>query len=279
MSESRQILKSPNNNEQPLWRAWQLLVVPSFYVVFAIGCVLLMGVLPFARLFIPNKVQRIAWLRHLVHRCARNWLAASKVLRVTDFETVAPLPAKTDKNPELVIANHPTLVDAFFILAVIPDLCCVLKADLSHKPIFALLIRNLNYLSNNDPEHLLMEGEARLRNGERLLIFPEGTRTEPGEEVQFRLGAAELALRSGACIVPFIMHYRGDYLSKSKAWYQLPPHKLIFRLSLGPTIKPLVAQIDRNSDYQGARRARRKLHRQLETFYRERLGNQEDLGR
>ncbi len=245
------------------------MVVPSFYVVFALGCVLLIGLLPFAHLFIRDKDRRIAWLRRLVHHCARIWLAASKALRVTDFETFAPLPAKPDKTPELVIANHPTLVDAFFILAVIPDLCCVLKSDLNHKPIFALLIRNLNYLSNNDPESLLREGEARLRNGERLLIFPEGTRTEPGQKVQFLLGAAELALRSGARIVPIIMHYRGEYLSKSRAWYQLPPHKLIFRLTLGATIWPPVAQIDRNSDYRGARRARRELNKQLETFYNE----------
>lgn len=51
----------------------------------------------------------------------------------------------------------------------------------------------------------LKESLRRLRRGEMVLIFPEGTRTGDGEISPFRPGFTALAVRSGAAILPVAM--------------------------------------------------------------------------
>jgi len=48
----------------------------------------------------------------------------------------------------------------------------------------------------------IKETLRRLRRGEMVLMFPEGTRTKDGQVGPFRPGFTTLALRSGACILP-----------------------------------------------------------------------------
>lgn len=48
----------------------------------------------------------------------------------------------------------------------------------------------------------LRGAEERLRSGEAVLIFPEGTRSRDGEVQEFRAGVGLLARRTGAAVVP-----------------------------------------------------------------------------
>jgi 1-acyl-sn-glycerol-3-phosphate acyltransferase len=48
----------------------------------------------------------------------------------------------------------------------------------------------------------IKESLRRLKRGEMVLIFPEGTRTRDGQIAQFRPGFTVLAARSGAAILP-----------------------------------------------------------------------------
>ena len=52
-----------------------------------------------------------------------------------------------------------------------------------------------------------------LKNGERLLLFPEGTRVEEGAEGNARSGAAMLATRTGVPVVPV-------YIPRKKNWFR-----------------------------------------------------------
>jgi 1-acyl-sn-glycerol-3-phosphate acyltransferase len=45
-----------------------------------------------------------------------------------------------------------------------------------------------------------------LRDGEAVMIFPEGGRSPDGRLMPFKEGAARLALRAGATIVPVVVH-------------------------------------------------------------------------
>ncbi len=48
----------------------------------------------------------------------------------------------------------------------------------------------------------IKESLRRLKRGEMVLVFPEGTRSEDGEVHRFRPGVTTLAVRSGAAILP-----------------------------------------------------------------------------
>ena len=52
-----------------------------------------------------------------------------------------------------------------------------------------------------------------LKNGEKLLLFPEGTRVREGESSEAHTGAAMFATRSGCSIVPV-------YISPRKRWFR-----------------------------------------------------------
>ena len=121
------------------------------------------------------------------------------------------------------------------------------------------LVEELDYVSNHDPEQLLAEGSRRLANGEAVLVFPEATRTRPGQLPEFRLGAAELLVRSGALVHPIVIHTTETYLTKEHAWYRFPKKPMRWRIDFTPPQKP---------DISGnARTARRRITAQLQDFF------------
>lgn len=260
------------------WRLWQGIILPLFYPFFGIALAILLLFVPIAHLLLPEPKRRTRMFRLGVHHCARVWFKLAQLLRVFDYrvfegqaenllplQTVSSGQAAGDRG-KLVLANHPALIDVLMILAVMPNLCCVMKSDLTAHPILGLLIRNLNYLSNDNPELWLAEAQARLESGESLLVFPEGTRTKPGETVQFKLGAVELARRTQVQVLPVVVHYNSHYLSKSCPWYELPHTKLTYQLEVGPAITSRTALVNNTP-----RQARRWLNQELQRYFRERL--------
>jgi 1-acyl-sn-glycerol-3-phosphate acyltransferase len=65
----------------------------------------------------------------------------------------------------------------------------------------------------------IKESLRRLKRGEMLLLFPEGTRTRDGEIAPFRPGFTVLAVRSGAAILPVAIE--GAYRAWPR-WRKLP---------------------------------------------------------
>jgi len=62
-----------------------------------------------------------------------------------------------------------------------------------------------------------------LTNSERsLIIFPEGTRTTPGEDLKFKRGAAHVALRCNKDLRPVTIACNTTSLTKDGKWYQVP---------------------------------------------------------
>ena len=208
--------------------------MPLFYPSFGLACVLLLVLTGYAQLRVAQPAARTIWLRRQVQRIARTWLGWGTRLRLLRHDIDLQDPLTAEGPARIVIANHPSLIDVIFVLAEIPNVCCVLKAELGHVPVLGVLIRKLDYLSNDDPERMLAEGAQRLAAGESLLIFPEGTRTKGAATMQFRLGAAELALRTGAAVLPVVIHYHGRYLSGVGRWYEFPEQQLHYTVEVGP---------------------------------------------
>ena len=252
-----------------LWRAWQSLVIPICYPIFVVGSILMILLVPIATLRFRSKQQRTRWLRTALHLGARTWLKVHNWLGVLEV-SVVDLRTAPPTGPVLVIANHPSLIDVLLITATLPNLCCVLKGALHYNPLFTVLIRSLDYLPNSDPERMLEEAQDRLLAGERLLIFPEGTRTEPGRLPKFRLGAAELAMRSSAEVLPVTIHSNSRYLSKGHPWHQWPRHKLRYRLELGPILAG-PGPLAENSSRADRRKLRHSANASWEDHFDQRL--------
>jgi len=72
------------------------------------------------------------------------------------------------------------------LIAHIPNAVCVVKAKLWSNPFFGGVVRAAGYIRNDEPETLMRDCAACLAAGLPLIIFPEGTRTVPGERLHFR---------------------------------------------------------------------------------------------
>jgi 1-acyl-sn-glycerol-3-phosphate acyltransferase len=80
-------------------------------------------------------------------------------------------------------------------------------------------------------EQLVEQGRDRLVKGRWIIIFPEGTRVEPGKRGHYRIGGAVLAVRTGYAITP-VAHNAGEYWSR-RSFIKRPG---VIQVRIGPPI-------------------------------------------
>lgn len=154
--------------------------------------------------------------------------------------------------PAIVVANHNSHIDTAALLAAFPNRAIprvrpAAAADyfLRNSLIAWFTTRIVGIVPVNRTSGaqtaLRWCGDA-LRRGEIVVIFPEGTRGEPGVASRFRKGVATLAAEHpGAPIIPVHIYGAGDVLPRG-SWLPLP---LGVRLTVGePILAPPHASID-----------------------------------
>jgi 1-acyl-sn-glycerol-3-phosphate acyltransferase len=125
----------------------------------------------------------------------------------------------------LVVSNHQSHLDPPLVGAGFPRRMNYLARDtLFRFAPFAWLIRSFNAIPI-DREGGGLSGMKqtlrRLKRGETVLVFPEGTRTHNGEIAPFRAGLATLAIRGNAAIVPTTIEGAFDVWPRQRN-YPLP---------------------------------------------------------
>lgn len=144
------------------------------------------------------------------------------------------------RGPVLVVANHQSHLDPPAIgIGVFRRMNYLAKKGLfTFKP-FAWLIASVDAIPL-DQDGIGFQGIKetlrRLRNGEAVLIFPEGRRSLDGAMQPFRTGYVNIAVKSGAWIVPTAI---------AGSWNFMPPHQKCpsffhraVRVEYGEPIKP-----------------------------------------
>tara|TARA_B100000287_G_scaffold334196_1_gene319434 strand:+ start:1039 stop:1764 length:726 start_codon:yes stop_codon:yes gene_type:complete len=100
-----------------------------------------------------------------------------------------------DNNASIVCSKHQSFLDVLILLKVLPEPKFIMKSELSWIPILSTYARKIGCVNvkRNDKArswHALKEAitkEAQNQSGQ-LVIYPEGTRTVPGEEVEYKKG-------------------------------------------------------------------------------------------
>ena len=126
---------------------------------------------------------------------------------------------------ELVIANHPTLIDVVVLIGLMEQANCVVKQALWLNPFTKGPVQNAGYILNAGSEQFIQDCVQKLQqdNAASLLIFPEGTRTAKGEQLnEFQRGAANIALRAGVPIRPVLITCTPSTLTKNEKWHHIP---------------------------------------------------------
>ncbi|MDG6896267.1 lysophospholipid acyltransferase family protein [Volucribacter amazonae] len=138
---------------------------------------------------------------------------------------------------QLVIANHPSLLDVVLILSQKPELNCIVKQDLLNNPTMRNQILACGFLPNNQSLELLDDCDRVLQQ-QALLLFPEGTRTGWDNVVKLNRGAVSIGLRSAKIITPVVIKMSPLALKKGQPWYKIPPQKMCYQFIVGEDIDP-----------------------------------------
>ncbi|MBM7332204.1 lysophospholipid acyltransferase family protein [Alloalcanivorax marinus] len=126
----------------------------------------------------------------------------------------------------VVLANHQSSWETFFLQLLISPQATVLKRELLWLPFFgwglALLrpIRIDRGKGRAALKALLSQGTSRLHEGVPVVIYPEGSRQSPGTLGHFNHGGALLACRAGVPVVA-MAHNSGDCWP-ARSWLRFP---------------------------------------------------------
>ena len=143
-----------------------------------------------------------------------------------------------DSTGSLIIANHPTLLDVVFIVSLLPKTQCVVKKAAWSNPFLAGVMWATGYVQHEDPICLIEDCVRCLEEGNNLLIFPEATRTVPGQPMKLRRGAASIIVESQRLFTPVIITCEPSTLTKGQKWFDIPHRKMHYSITVGEKFNP-----------------------------------------
>ncbi|MCK5769426.1 lysophospholipid acyltransferase family protein [Algiphilus sp.] len=131
------------------------------------------------------------------------------------------LPAE---RPVMVVANHASYLDGLLLTAALGDhISYVVKDDAAEWPLIGRVLDRLGvvFIARTEVQMSARQTRAllkRMRAGDSLGIFPEGTfRRDPGL-LPFKQGAFLLAARTGTTVVPVVIHGSRTFLGEGQRW-------------------------------------------------------------
>ena len=118
---------------------------------------------------------------------------------------------KIQNGPFIFISNHLTAMDPVYQVATTwESIRFVAKKENSETPVLNVLAKGIKVIyvnRNGNDVRALLDCLKCLKNGEKLAIYPEGTRNKVNEEIQpFKHGAAVMAIRAKVPVVPIVIY-------------------------------------------------------------------------
>ena len=108
-------------------------------------------------------------------------------------------------NPRtLIVANHESFLDGLLLGVFLPvDAVFVVHMQIANRPLFRFLLRFVPHLAVDSTSPLALKQIVKLvESGRPVAIFPEGRITRTGSLMKIYDGAAFVAAKTGATIVP-----------------------------------------------------------------------------
>jgi 1-acyl-sn-glycerol-3-phosphate acyltransferase len=165
-------------------------------------------------LSLPLWLVPIEWRFHLLllwNRFVIWWLRITCDIQLNLVDhNGGPLPP-----PHVILAKHQTIWETVFLQYYFQPMSTILKRSLLRVPFFGWGMALLKPIAidRSSPMKALrqvkQQGGQRLAQGLNLLVFPEGTRTPPGQVGQYARSGVEVAAAAGVSVIP-VAHNAGD---------------------------------------------------------------------
>jgi 1-acyl-sn-glycerol-3-phosphate acyltransferase len=115
-------------------------------------------------------------------------------------------------SPCIIAAKHQSAWDTMIFSLLFDQPCYVLKRELTLIPLFGWGIRRSGMVAVNRSggpkalKQMVADAQQRLREGRHIVIFPEGTRTAPGQRRPYHPGVAAIYRELGVPVVPVALN-------------------------------------------------------------------------
>lgn len=218
---------------RPSW-FWLGYLLVAIALVGAPGCLLVAPLILLGRFFRPLELWSgrctavlIKWMLHL-----NFWIRK-------DIRLNLPYGVGRENHPTLIIANHRSILDVFFLISYVPNVRIIAKRNLFLVPFLGPMMwvmRQIPVARGNLSSYLKAVEVARtgLRKGDPVVFFPEGRRCDRGYKgtLRFYPTPFQLAKEEGVPVYPIV------FAGTDKIWPRgsvgLAPGLTACMLSLDP---------------------------------------------
>jgi 1-acyl-sn-glycerol-3-phosphate acyltransferase len=142
------------------------------------------------------------------------------------------------RHPALIFSKHQSTWETYILQLIFPPISFVFKSELLWVPFFGWGLAAMKPISidrgsgRKAVRQLVNGGIKRLRENLSVVIFPEGTRTQPTGPGRYRIGGAVLAAESGYPVIP-VAHNAGECWRR-KSFIKRPG---LITVRIGPAIE------------------------------------------
>lgn len=135
------------------------------------------------------------------------------------------------KEPAVVVANHPSLLDFIALLREYPNAVCLYKSQTRNNPILSKFVNVAGYIEGMDgtraaSKRIIGECCQRMGEGHHVVIFPEGTRSKSNHSLgRFRSTGFHAAIRLDSPVQPVVIYCEPLFLGKDQSWKEFSTAK------------------------------------------------------
>lgn len=154
--------------------------------------------------------------------------------------------------PCVVLSKHQSALDIFVLLTIFDPQTWVFKKELLNIPCFGWALAATRPIAIDRKagrralKIMVDKGKDKLQKGFWVLLYPEGTRTKPGQQGTYKSGGVLLAKQAGVDIVPVALN-TGLFWQKGKGAINNGVVDIVVGEPIKTTdkaIKPLTAEVE-----------------------------------
>lgn len=175
--------------------------------------------------------------RYAIMISFRAYLASLSLSQRCSFD-LTELDVLRNDSPMIIAPNHPCLLDAVMVISRLPNVACVMKAELMNNIFLGAGARLARYIRNEPIRHMVIQATEDFKTGSHLLLFPEGTRTVRQPINELKGSIALIAYQAKVPVQTLIIETNSPYLSKGWPLFRKPTMPVSYKIKLGKRFPP-----------------------------------------